>query len=115
MMKKVKIIPTPPKNETVLKLARNVSQALITLAKLTNRVGCSINVEQIVEHTGGQVRPAERVERRVVELGHIADDHRRREEPQVLKAVLLGALGADDRLFGRWAVSGESRVSEGRT
>jgi hypothetical protein len=61
----------------------------------------SVNVQPIENHTTGQVPKSKRVQSRVLQLGDVANHHRGSKQTEVLEAVLLRALCADDLGLGR--------------
>lgn len=112
-MKNVQMIPTPVKKLTLLRFAAITLASMhmykdtipshspkTTIEALTHHIRRPCNVQPIVHHPARQIRRRQRVQRRVLQLSHIADDNCCGEEAEVLKAVLLGTFGADNGRFG---------------
>lgn len=70
--------------------------------KLTESISGPRNIQPIVCHPARQICGRQPIQRLIRQLGHIANHHRRSEEPEVLEPVLLRAFGPDDGRFGRF-------------
>ncbi|KZZ91126.1 hypothetical protein AAL_06867 [Moelleriella libera RCEF 2490] len=78
----------------------------------THRIGASLDVDKVVHDPNRQVPDAQRIERPIVEIGHVADDHGRGKKPNVLKVVHLRSLGADNGRLGGCVPGGGVSESE---
>lgn len=70
------------------------------MTRLTKRVRRIINVQQVVRDPAGEVATSQSIQRPIVQSGHVPRDNRGSEETDVLKAILLSALGTHDTFFG---------------
>lgn len=96
-------MPMPVRNTPVLALAVSKSAKSIWErfnTELTERISGAVDVQEVVHNTRGQVAIAERVQRRVVELSDVANNHSGCEQTNVLETVLLGALSAGNGVLG---------------
>jgi hypothetical protein len=64
------------------------------------RAPSSPNIQQVIHNPTPQISKAQRVQPPAIHFRDIACDHCRGEQPDVLEAVLLRGLGANDGLLG---------------
>ncbi len=59
-----------------------------------------VDVDIAIHDPAEDIPNTQDIQRGTIQAGHIPRHHRRGEETDILEAVLLGALGADDAAFG---------------
>jgi hypothetical protein len=64
------------------------------------RPRCIVDIDVVVDQPAGKITDTQEIEHANLQVGHVTGNHRGGKQADILKAVRLGALGADDATFG---------------